>query len=89
MYAPLLTHDDPTVAVHVTRVRQEMDELCGWLARYADRWLANLASVDPCNDGDLVVETRALLGTLSKRVALEDDELYRLRDELGDLAHPK
>lgn len=79
-YPSLVNHRDPSVKSIAGRFYKEIGGMKEAFMEYSKRWStpANIQT----HAQEFVIETKNLLGALSKRIEKEDLELYRIADRL-------
>ncbi len=81
LYPQLLQHKDTMVRTTAKRYADEMGGISAALKGYTSKW-ANPRLIQ-ANPPDFISETKALFGTLSKRVERENNDLYPMVDKLS------
>ena len=81
-YPKLMSHGNPDVRALSKRYCEEMGSLADDFTKFNQRWLtAALIEKDPAN---FVAEVALILKALQTRIEKENNELYKLVDNLDD-----
>lgn len=81
LYPSLLVHANAQLRERAQRLRDELKGLRDALARYLGRWPTHVAIEQDARA--FAEQTRELLALLTRRIELEDRELFALADSLA------
>jgi hemerythrin-like domain-containing protein len=81
IYERLLRHSDPAIVAKATDQQRETHALRDRLARYTRHWTSTEAAIEEL-DAKFIDETTALLELASKRLDIEERELYPLAEQI-------
>jgi hemerythrin-like domain-containing protein len=83
VFERLLRHSNPAIVAQATEGQRELNSLRDRVGHISRQWLSSGAVIDDSTN-KLIDDTKNVLGLVSRRLELEESELYPLVDHIPD-----